>query len=157
MLFNCYLLSLKKMSSCFTACGQGQVEQADTACVFRSSSSNSTPSAIYITEGPWGRAMPPFLKCPSFWGLCASLSLCRPLSMSPPFSSWPLVGLAWGLRDHQSCEGRTSWGGVGVGMAPRHPPPPPQDPSSCSSFRSGVLTPSVGLYIPVAPTTLCSH
>lgn len=27
-----------------------------------------------------------------------------------------------------------------MGMAPRHPPTPLQDPSSCSFFRSGVLT-----------------
>lgn len=156
MLFNCCLLSLKECLLASLHVDRGRLSrQTRPVC---SDPAAQIPSVHkYITEGPLGQGLPPFLKCPSFWGLCMSLSLCHPLSVSLPFSPPPQVRLAWGLRDHQSSEGRTSRGGVGVGMAPRHPTPPPQDPSSCSSFRSGVLTPSVGLCIPVAPTALCSH
>lgn len=143
------------MSSCFTACGQGKVEQADTACVFRSSSSDSIRPQVYYRRA-FGAGAATFSQMPFVLGpLHVAVPL--PSSLSLPFSPPPQVRLAWGLWDHQSSEGRTSRGGVGVGMAPRHPTPPPQDPSSCSSFRSGVLTPSVGLCIPMAPTALCSH
>lgn len=64
--------------------------------------------------------------------------LCRPLSMSPsilvPAAGW--TGL--GPRTTSPVKAETQVGGC---MAPRHPQYPPQDPSSCSSFRPGVLTP----------------
>lgn len=123
MLFNCCLLSLKECLLASLHVDRGRLSrQTRPVC---SDPAAQIPSVHkYITEGPWGQGMPPFLKCPSFWGLCTSLSLCHPLSVSPPFSSRLQVRLAWGLRDQQSSEGRASRGGVWGGHGSLAPPTP---------------------------------